>query len=303
MKDLGKTKICLGLQIEHLKYGILVLKKFYMDKSHPLSTPMVVRSLDVEEDPFRPPTADEDILGPEVPYLSAIGALMFLAGHTRPDISFYLNLLARYSSCPTKRHWNGVKQIFRYLQGTKDLGLYFANPSKGSLYGFADTGYLSDPHIGRSQTGYVFTMGGTAISWRSTKQTMTATSSNHAEILAIHEASRECVWLRNVIQHIRGSCGIISDKEPPTVLYEDNAACITQLKEGYIKGDRTKHILPKFFFTHDLQKSGDISVASSFRLIRDIGMRRLKDLKGRKYALHSFSHDHGFIPLGFPDKS
>ncbi|KAJ9536413.1 hypothetical protein OSB04_un000405 [Centaurea solstitialis] len=168
MKDLGKTKICLGLQIEHLKDGILVLKRFYMDKSHPLSTPMVVRSLDVEKDPFRPPTDDEDILGPEVPYLSAIGALMFLAGHTT-DILFSLNLLARYSSCPTKRHWNGVKQIFRYLQGTKDLGLYFSNPSKGSLYGFADAGYLSDPHTGRSQTGYVFTMGGTAISWRSTK--------------------------------------------------------------------------------------------------------------------------------------
>ncbi|KAJ9561443.1 hypothetical protein OSB04_006603 [Centaurea solstitialis] len=275
-----------------------VLKRFYMDKSHPLSTPMVVRSLDVEKDHFRPPTADEDILGPEVPYLSAIGALMFLAGHTRPDISFSLNLLARYSSCPTKTHWNGIKQIFRYLQGTKNLGLYFANLSKGSLYGFADAGYLSDPHTGRSQSGYVFTMGGTAISWRSTKQTMTATSSNHAEILAIHEASRECVWLRNVIQHIRGSCGIITDKEPPTILYEDNAACIAQLKEGYIKGDRTNHILPKFFFTHDLQKSGDIIVQqvrscenladlftksllnSTFqRLVHDIGMRRLKDLK------------------------
>ncbi|KAJ9557576.1 hypothetical protein OSB04_012190 [Centaurea solstitialis] len=117
----------------------------------------------------------------------------------------------------------------------------FANPSKGSLYGFVDVGYLSDPHTS-----------GITISWRFTKQTMIATSSNHAEILAIHEASRECVWLRNVIQHIRGSCGIISDKEPPTVLYEDNAACIAQLKEGYIKGDMTKHILPKFFFTHDL---------------------------------------------------
>lgn len=63
MKDLGKTKFCLGLQTEHVKGGILVhqeayiaevLKRFYMDKSHPLSTPMVVRSLDVENDPFIP---------------------------------------------------------------------------------------------------------------------------------------------------------------------------------------------------------------------------------------------------------
>ncbi|KAJ9556489.1 hypothetical protein OSB04_011103 [Centaurea solstitialis] len=188
-----------------------------MDKSHPLSTPMVVRSLVVEKDPFRPPTDDEDIVGPEVPYLIAIRALI--------EIQFM-----------------SYKETLEWSKANI--------PISSSLYGFADAGYLSDPHTGRSETGYVFTIGGTTISWRSTKQTMVATSSNHAEILAIYEASRECVWLRNMIQHIRGSC----------VLYEDNAACIAQLKEGYIKGDRTKHILPKFFFTHDLQKSGDISV-------------------------------------------
>ncbi|XP_035832874.1 secreted RxLR effector protein 161-like [Helianthus annuus] len=207
---------------------------------------MVVRSLDVERDPFRPPNIGKETLGPEVPYLSATGALMFLASHTRPDISFSVNLLARYSSCPTKRHWNGVKQIFRYLQGTKDMGLYFTNQSTTSLVSFVDAGYLSDPHTGRSQTGYLFTSGGTAISWRSVKQTITATSSYHAEILAIHEASRECVWLRSVIQHIRGSCGISMRDEGLTILHEDNTACIAQLKEGYIKGDRTKH--PKVLF-------------------------------------------------------
>ncbi|GKC87238.1 copia protein [Tanacetum coccineum] len=113
MKDLGKTKFCLGYKIEHLKDEILVhqeayigklLKRFYMDKSHSLSTPMVVRTLDVKKDPFRPRDIDEEILGPEVPYLSAIGALMFLASHTRPDITFSLNLLTRYSSCLTRRH-------------------------------------------------------------------------------------------------------------------------------------------------------------------------------------------------------
>ncbi|KAL0438951.1 UNVERIFIED_CONTAM: hypothetical protein Slati_2378100 [Sesamum latifolium] len=63
-----------------------------------------------------------------------------------------------------------------------------------------------------------------------------------------------------MIQHIRGTCGLSLEKIIPTILYEDNAACIAQLKEGYIKGDQTKHISPKFFFTHDLQKNGDIDV-------------------------------------------
>ena len=63
------------------------------------------------------------------------------------------------------------------------------------MVGFADAGYLSDPHKARSQTGYVFTIGGTAIYWRSQKQTLVATSSNHAETIALHEVCRECVWL------------------------------------------------------------------------------------------------------------
>ncbi|XP_049394900.1 secreted RxLR effector protein 161-like [Solanum stenotomum] len=154
---------------------------------------MVVRSLEVSEDPFRPQEENEEPLGPEVPYLSAISALMYLANATRPDIAFSVNLLARYSYSPTRRHWNGIKHILRYLKGTSDLGLFYTNKDSANLVGHADAGYLSDPHKMRSQTGYLFTYGGTAISWRSTKQSIIATSSNHAEIIAIHEASRECV--------------------------------------------------------------------------------------------------------------
>ena len=63
-----------------------------------------------------------------------------------------------------------------------------------------------------------------------------------------------------MIHHIQKSCRIKTIKESPTVIYEDNTACIVQIKEGYIKGDRTKHILPKFFSTHELQKNGEIDV-------------------------------------------
>ena len=79
------------------------------------------------------------------------------------------------------------------------MSLFYSRESKQQLLGYADAGYLSDPHKGRSQTGYVFNCNGTAISWRSVKQTMVSTSSNHSEILVIHEASRECIWLRYMI--------------------------------------------------------------------------------------------------------
>ena len=72
-----------------------------------------------------------------------------------------------------------------------------------------------------------FMCGNTAITWRSTKQTLVVTSSNHAEILAIHKASCECVWLRSMTQHIRGTSGLSSSRGTPTILCEDNTACIT----------------------------------------------------------------------------
>ncbi|XP_074337091.1 secreted RxLR effector protein 161-like [Apium graveolens] len=202
-----------------------------MDKAHPLTTPMVVRSLEVEKDHFRPRKQDEEALGPEVPYLSIIGALMYLTNNTRPDIAFTVNLLARFSSDPTKKHWDGIKHIFRYLRGTIDLGLFFPNNSSSRLVGYADAGYMSDPHFGRSQTGYLFTYCDTAISWKSTKHTMAITSSNHAELLEIHEASRKYIWIRSVIQHIRESCRLSSISNSPIVLFEDNSACIKQPKE------------------------------------------------------------------------
>ncbi|KAL0423665.1 UNVERIFIED_CONTAM: hypothetical protein Sradi_0901300 [Sesamum radiatum] len=122
-----------------------------MNNVHPLSTLMVVRSLDVNKDPFRPPAHNDEILGPEVLYLSAIGALMYLA---------------RFSSTPTKRHWNGVKHILRYLHGTSDMGLYFErreDAKANNLVGYSDAEYLSYPHKAISQSGYVFMYDGTAI--------------------------------------------------------------------------------------------------------------------------------------------
>jgi hypothetical protein len=93
MKDLGKTKFCLGLQLEHLPTGILVhqsayvqkvLDKFNMDKAYPFKTPMIIRALEKDTDPFRSRQEGEEVLGSEYPYLSVIKALLYLANNTRP---------------------------------------------------------------------------------------------------------------------------------------------------------------------------------------------------------------------------
>ena len=140
-----------------------------MDKTHSLSSPMVVRSLDVKNDSFRHCEKYEELLGPKVPYLSAIGALLYLANCTHSNIALFINLLARYNSALTRRHWNSIKHILHYLRGTTNMGLFYSRESKQQLLGYADAKYLLDPHKSRSQTRYVFYYNGTAISWRSVK--------------------------------------------------------------------------------------------------------------------------------------
>ncbi|XP_070667497.1 secreted RxLR effector protein 161-like [Malus domestica] len=136
---------------------------------------MVVRTLNAKRYPLHPNEDEEEILEPELPYLSAIGALLYLAQCTRPDISFAVNLLARYNNAPTRRHWNGVKNIFHYLKGTTDLGLFYTHESSSlaapygpridyHLVGYVDVGYMSDPHRAHFQTDYVFIVRDTTIS-------------------------------------------------------------------------------------------------------------------------------------------
>ena len=100
-----------------------------------------------------------------------------------------------------------------------------------------------------------------------------------------------------MIQHIQETCGLPSIRGNATMLHEDNVACIAQIKGGFMKGDRTKHISPKFFYTHELQKKCEIDIqqiwscnnlanlftkalpSTTLKKLRyDIGIRRLRDL-------------------------
>ncbi|XP_004308592.1 PREDICTED: uncharacterized protein LOC101300191 [Fragaria vesca subsp. vesca] len=97
MKDLGKTRFGLGLELENRVTEILICQSAYVqkmlmlfniDKAHALGTPMITRSLDITKDPFRQKDDDEEVLGAETPYLDAIGTLLYLAQCTQLDIAF-----------------------------------------------------------------------------------------------------------------------------------------------------------------------------------------------------------------------
>ena len=132
MKDLGKKILSHPANWSLLKWRVSPsigiykesIKHFYMDKLHPLNSPVVVYSLDVNNDLFYPKQENENLLGPKVSYLNAIGALMYLANCVRSNITFAISLLTRYSFTPTRRYWNEIKYILQYLHGTSDMGLY-----------------------------------------------------------------------------------------------------------------------------------------------------------------------------------
>ena len=293
MKFLGPTTFCLGLQVHHVENeGILlhqeayvnkVLKEFKMDKANPLAAPMIGRSK-TNEDPYQPCEEEEVVDKPR--YLTAVGAFTYLTTHTRPDIAFATSMLARHSQNPTSRHWNGVKHLLRYLRGTSDLGLFYRKCDKPEITGYADSGFRTDVVAGKSQTGYIFLKNGAPISWKSTKQTVTATSTNHAELLAFHEAARECVWLRTMEQIIVDQCKI-QFQDKPTVVFEDNAACIRQMSSGFIKADRTKHISPHIFtYSQDLieNKQLEIRKVESEHNIADMLTKALPAYKHKRFV-------------------
>ena len=211
------------------------------------------------QDPYTPASEEEEEID-KPGYLAAVGTLLYLATFTRPNISFAVSTLGRHSQKPTVRHWAGIKHLFRYLHGTEDLGLLYSRDEATRFVGYADVGYKSDPKSGKSQTGYIFLKNGAPISWKSAKQSMTATSTNHAELIAFHEASRKLVWLCTVERLITSQTCIEIAKEP-TVIHEDNSACVSQVATGFIKADRIKYVdLQIFSFTQDLIQNRELQV-------------------------------------------
>ena len=292
MKYLGQTSYCLGLQIHYVPNGGIllhqqayvqkILKLFKMDQSNPLAAPMIGPSK-TNNDPYQPREEEEEVVD-KPGYLTAVGALTYLTTHTRPDIAFATSILARHSQNPTLRHWNGIKHLLRYLRGTSDLGLYFHKTDQPEIKGFAYSGFRTDMNAGKSQTGYIFLKCGAPISWKSTKQTVTATSTNHAELLEFHEAARETVWLRTMERILDQQCQLRISNQP-TIVYEDNSACVRQMTVGFIKADRTKHVSPHIFgFTQDLieQKQLNIVKIESENNIADMLTKALPAYKHRK---------------------
>ena len=151
MSMMGELQFFLGLQIKQVKDGTFVhqgkytkdmLKKFGMNDSKPLSTPMSTTAVMDADEEGEPVDKKE--------YRSRIGSLLYLTV-TRPDIEFSVCLCARFQASSGTSHRQAVKQIFRYLQYSPDLGLWFSTSSTLSLSGYSDADFAGC-HLDRKST-------------------------------------------------------------------------------------------------------------------------------------------------------
>jgi ATP-binding cassette subfamily B (MDR/TAP) protein 1 len=115
-----------------------------------------------------------------IPYTAAIGSLMYAMVCTRLDIAHAVGVVSRYVNNPGKQHWKAVKWIMRYLEGSSETCLSFTADGL-KLEGFVDADLAGDVDSRKSTTGYVYTLGGIAVSWSSTLQKIVALSTTEAE--------------------------------------------------------------------------------------------------------------------------
>ena len=108
---------------------------------------------------------------------------------TRPDVAYALGIVSRFQADPGEDHWKAVKNILKYLRRTKDIFLVYGG-SDLKLEAYSDSSFQSDPDDSKSISGYVFTLNGGAVSWKSTKQQTVADSTTEAEYIAVSEAAK-----------------------------------------------------------------------------------------------------------------
>ena len=211
MKDLGEPRMYLGMKIERdRKNKILTLKqseytekiseRFKMKECNAQEIPMVTRQVKNRE--RRASGKTNTTKTSSFPYREAICSLLYLAGATRPDISFAVNHLSRKQASPTEEDWKDVKRIFRYLRGTTGKGLIFRAKTE-KLEACTDASFR-DCKESHFISGYIIKLFGDTVAWRSHKQQHVGVSTCQAEYLSMTEVCQELISLDKALKDSTG---------------------------------------------------------------------------------------------------
>ncbi|KAJ9556974.1 hypothetical protein OSB04_011588 [Centaurea solstitialis] len=265
MKDLGEAAYILGIKIYRNRskrliglsqstYIDKVLKRFRMDESKKGFIPMQ-HGIVLSKTQCPVSSEDQDKMK-SVPYASAIGSIMYAMLCTRPDVAYSVSVTSRYQQNPGEPHWVAVKNILKYLRRTKEMFLVFGgSEDEISVIGYSDASFQTDRDDFRSQSGYVFTLNGGAISWKSSKQDTIADSTTEAEYIAACDAAKEAVWLRNFLSDLR----VVASISRPIDIFCDNSGAVAQAKEPR-EHHKSRHVLRKYHLIREIIGRGDVRI-------------------------------------------
>lgn len=191
MSDLGPLSYYLGIEVVQEKGEITLCQQAYagkileqagMSDCNSCHTPMECRLKLKKDDGAK--AVDATL------YRSIIGSLRYLV-HKRPDIAHSVGIVSRFMENPSSNHWAAVKQILRYIQGTRHYGCRYTSGGSATLLGYSDSDHAGDMSDRKSTSGQVFFLGDNPISWTSQKQKIVAISSCEAEYVAAAAATQQ----------------------------------------------------------------------------------------------------------------
>lgn len=250
---MGDLKLFLGIQvrleagqyrINQRAYLCRLFEKFGMKDAKTSKVPMDPGFLQQKEEASeRLDSVDQ--------YQSLIGALLYVAVSTRPDISIATSILGRRVQAPTVADWNEAKRILRYLKHTVDLELCLGHLGEDNkqLECYVDADWAGDISDRKSSSGYLFKFHGGVIDWSCRKQKCVALSSTEAEYIALAECLQEVLWIRKLMDDIGEQLDF------PIPVKEDNQSCIALTKADRNE-KKSKHIDTKYNFVKDLVHQG-----------------------------------------------
>ncbi|KAJ9543763.1 hypothetical protein OSB04_023470 [Centaurea solstitialis] len=195
MKDMGLADVILGIKITRTQNGLVLSQTHYVDKIlekfNQGDTSIARTPIDTSQHLSK--NRGDSVA--QVEYSRIIGSLMYLMSCTRPDLAYAVSRLSRYTSNPSVEHWKSITRLLRYLRYTREYGLHYGR-YPAVIEGYSDANWISDIKDSRSISGYVFTLAGAAISWKSSKQTVIARSTMEYEFIALDKSGEEAEWLR-----------------------------------------------------------------------------------------------------------
>ena len=229
MKDMGVAYVILGIKISKTSEGYTLSQSHYVEKilskfgkhdDRPAMTP-VDPSLHLFKN------TGKDIS--QLEYSQIIGRLMYLMNCSRPDLAYAVSRLSRYTSKPGKSHWMAIIRVLRYLRHTQNYRLHYTR-YPAVLEGCSDANWISDSNDTKSTSVNVFTLGGAAVSWKSSKKTCIARSTMESEFIALDKTGEEAKWLQNFLEDIPMWNKLV----PAIFIHYDSEAAIGRGTKSYV---------------------------------------------------------------------